>query len=133
MARTLEFLVHHGYLVLFAFSLAEQLGLPLPAIPVLLAAGALAAHGHLSLALFLAVGICAALAGDLVWYALGRVKGGRVLNFLCRLSLEPDSCVRRTHDVFVRHRARSLLVAKFVPGLSTVAPPLAGIFGMSPP
>jgi membrane protein DedA with SNARE-associated domain len=132
MARTLEFLVAHGYLLLFAFALAEQLGLPLPAIPVLLAAGALAAHGRMSLALVLAVAVLAALIGDLVWYALGRVKGGKVLSFLCRISLEPDSCVRRTEDVFARHGARSLLVAKFVPGLSTVAPPLAGIFGMPP-
>jgi membrane protein DedA with SNARE-associated domain len=112
--------------------LAEQVGLPLPAVPILLAAGGLAGTGRLSLAPILALAVAACLAGDGVWYWLGRRRGGRVLGFLCRISLEPDSCVRRTSELFARHGARSLLVAKFVPGFSTAAPPLAGIIGMRP-
>lgn len=130
MPGPLEFLLHHGALVLFAWVFAEQLGLPLPAIPLLLAAGALAGAGRLSLVVSLCTVVSAALLADGLWYELGRRRGNRVLHWLCRISLEPDSCVRRTEGVFARHGARSLLVAKFLPGLSTVAPPLAGVFGM---
>ncbi len=130
MGETLEFLVGHGYLVLFGWVFAEQVGLPLPAIPLLFAAGALAGAGKLNLLVAMALAICASLIGDLIWYEIGRRKGGSVLNFLCRISLEPDSCVRNTEQVFARHGARSLVVAKFVPGLGTAAPPLAGIFQM---
>jgi len=77
--------------------------------------------------------VLAAMAGDQVWFELGRLRGRQVLNWLCRISLEPTSCVRRTEDFFARHGVRSLVVAKFVPGLSTVAPPLAGIVGLSVP
>lgn len=132
MHGPLEFLLKHGSLVLFVWVFAEQLGLPLPAIPLLLAAGALAGAGRLSLAVSLITAVCGALLADVLWYELGRRRGNRVLQWLCRISLEPDSCVRRTEGVFARHGARSLLVAKFLPGLSTVAPPLAGIFGMQP-
>jgi membrane protein DedA with SNARE-associated domain len=130
MSESLEFLVRHGYAVVFGFVLAEQIGLPIPAIPVLLAAGALAGAGKLNLVVALVVATLASLLADIVWYLIGRLRGARVLNLLCRISLEPDSCVRRTENIFVRHGARSLLVAKFVPGFSTVAPPLAGIIGM---
>jgi membrane protein DedA with SNARE-associated domain len=133
MGETLQFLIGYGYLVIFGWVFLEQVGLPLPAIPVLFAAGALAGAGRLSLPLALALAVVAALAGDLIWYEIGRRKGGRVLNFLCRISLEPDSCVRNTEAVFARHGARSLLVAKFLPGLGTAAPPLAGIFRMRLP
>jgi membrane protein DedA with SNARE-associated domain len=133
MSETLEFVVRHGYLVLFVWMVADQLGLPIPAIPILLAAGAVAGSGRLSLSLILLVSIVASLLADTLWYELGRRKGVRVLNFLCRVSLEPDSCVRRTEQVFGRYGARSLLVSKFVPGLTTAAPPLAGIFGMRLP
>jgi membrane protein DedA with SNARE-associated domain len=133
MSETLEFVVRHGYLVLFVWMVADQLGLPIPAIPILLAAGAVAGSGRLSLPLILLVAIVASLLADTLWYELGRRKGVRVLNFLCRVSLEPDSCVRRTEQVFGRYGARSLLVSKFVPGLTTAAPPLAGIFGMRLP
>lgn len=130
MNETVEFLIRHGYTVVFAWVFAEQLGLPLPAIPVLLAAGALAGTGKLSLALILGAGVIAALAGDLIWYEIGRRRGAKVLNLLCRISLEPDSCVRRTETSFSKHGAKLLLVAKFIPGLNTIAPPLAGIFQM---
>ncbi len=130
MNETLQFLVKHGYSVTFVWVLAEQLGLPIPAIPVLLAAGALAGQGQLSLSLVLLSAGVAALLSDTAWYELGRRRGSKVLNFLCRISLEPDSCVRNTERIFEKHGARSLVLAKFIPGFSTVAPPLAGIFHM---
>lgn len=130
MNESIQFLLRHGYSVLFAWVLAEQLGVPLPAIPILLAAGALAGAGQLNLGLAIALAVAASLLSDLFWYELGRRRGIRVLELLCRISLEPDSCVRRTENVFARHGARSLLVAKFIPGLSTAAPPLAGVFRM---
>ena len=126
-----QFLIRHGGLVLFAVVLAEQVGLPIPAVPVLLAAGALAGAGKMNLALAGLLGVTACLLGDLLWYYLGRRRGAQVLTVLCRISLEPDSCVRRTEDFFVRHGTRSLIWAKFIPGLSTVTPALAGIFGVS--
>ena len=127
---SLEFLLQHGYVVLPALVFAEQVGLPFPATPFLLAAGALAGRGHLSFWLCLVLSTVAAVLADGLWYQLGRKKGIRVLQFLCRISLEPDSCVRRTEGVFAKQGARSLLVAKFVPGLRTAAPPMAGIFHM---
>ena len=130
MNEAVQFLAQLGYAVLFAWVLVEQLGLPIPSVPLLVAAGAQAGLGMMNLPLVLALVTLAALAADLVWYWLGRYRGGRVLKLLCRISLEPESCVRRTEDLFARHGSRSLLVAKFVPGLRTVAPPLAGIFRM---
>lgn len=130
MDETIQFLIRHGYALLFAWVLLEQIGLPVPAIPLLLAAGVLAGSGRMDLALAVGLAVIAALVADLFWYYLGRYRGSRVLRLLCRISLEPDSCVRRTEDVFARHGAQSLLVAKFVPGLNTAAPPLAGIFRM---
>ena len=130
MHRTLEFLLHHGYALLLGWVFAEQIGLPLPSMPLLLAAGALAGTGRLSFFASLLYAVLAAVAADSIWYQLGRRKGIRVLQLLCKISLEPDSCVRRTEGLFSKQGARSLLLAKFIPGLSTVAPPLAGIFHM---
>lgn len=130
MDDVFRFLVRHGYAMLFAWVAAEQIGFPVPAIPLLLAAGALAGAGKLNLGLVIGTAVLASILSDIAWYEVGRRKGMKVLNLLCRMSLEPDSCVRRTEDVFTRHGARSLLVAKFVPGLTTAAPPLAGIFRM---
>src|SRR6266849_3582252 len=132
MHRTLEFLLHHGYVLLLGWVFAEQVGLPLPAMPLLLAAGALAGTGRLSFFASLFFAVLAALVADSIWYQLGRRKGIRILQLLCRISLEPDSCVRRTEGIFSKQGARSLLLAKFIPGLGTVAPPLAGIFHMRP-
>jgi membrane protein DedA with SNARE-associated domain len=129
----MSFLMRHGYAVLFGIVLLEQAGLPIPAIPVLLAMGALAAAGHFNLAAALLVVVAACLVADLVWFELGRRHGARVLGLLCRISLEPDSCVRRTENVLAAGGARMLLVAKFLPGLSTVAPPVAGMMGMGVP
>src|SRR5258705_6805586 len=131
MDSALDTLVRYGYLVVFGSVLAEQIGIPIPAIPFLLAAGGLAGSGRLSLALLLALSGVASLMADLTWYWIGRLGGARVLGWLCRISLEPDSCVRRTQTSFSKHGARTLLFAKFVPGLSTIAPPLAGILPMA--
>jgi membrane protein DedA with SNARE-associated domain len=130
MHRTLEFLLHHGYVVLLGWVFAEQIGLPLPSMPLLLAAGALAGTGQLSFFASLFYVVLASVAADFIWFQLGRRKGIRVLQLLCKISLEPDSCVRRTQGIFSKQGARSLLLSKFIPGLGTVAPPLAGIFHM---
>ncbi len=130
MDSTLDVLVRYGHLVVFGTVLGEQIGLPIPAIPFLLAAGGLAGGGKLSLALLLLLSGVASLIADTAWYVVGRLGGARVLGWLCRVSLEPDSCVRRTQTIFSAHGARSLVVAKFIPGFSTIAPPLAGTVRM---
>src|SRR5712692_7776679 len=94
MHRTLEFLLHHGYILLLGWVFAEQLGLPLPSMPLLLAAGALAGTGHLSFFASLFYVMLATVVADSIWYQLGRRKGIKVLQLLCKISLEPDSCVR---------------------------------------
>jgi membrane protein DedA with SNARE-associated domain len=130
MHSTLEFVLRHGYALVFLFVFMEQAGLPIPSLPVLLAVGALAGAGKLSLALALGLAVVASVIADSIWYQLGRLRGHSILSLLCRISLEPDSCVRRTENAFAQRGARSLLVAKFIPGLSTAAPPLAGMLRM---
>jgi membrane protein DedA with SNARE-associated domain/rhodanese-related sulfurtransferase len=127
----LHVLEHYGVVILPALAVAEQIGVPLPAVPALLAVGALAAHGRISIPLVLGAISVAALATDFAWYELGRRRGARVLVRLCQLSLEPDSCLRRAESTFVRYGARSMLAAKFIPGLTTVMPPLAGVFAIT--
>ena len=126
----MDILVKYGYWVVFGSVFAEQVGLPVPAIPVLLAAGALVGGGHLSLAVLLALAGVGSLIADMIWYGIGRAGGARVLGFLCRISLERDTCVRKTEGIFARHGARSLMIAKFIPGFSTIAPPMAGVVRM---
>jgi membrane protein DedA with SNARE-associated domain len=123
-------LLTYGYLLLFLWVLVEQMGIPLPATPVLLAAGALSAEHEISFPLALAVGIVACVSADIAWYLIGRRFGHHVLRILCKLSLEPTVCVRRTQDSFGRRREVTLMIAKFVPGLATLAPPVAGENGM---
>jgi membrane protein DedA with SNARE-associated domain len=130
MDETLRFILHHGYLVLAAWVFVEQIGLPLPALLGLLAGGALAGTGHLNLALAILFPATGAVLADVIWYHLGKYRGAKVLNVLCRISMEPDSCIRNTENRFARSGPNALVVAKFVPGLSTAAPPLAGMFGM---
>lgn len=130
MRPVLAALLAHGYALIFGAVLLEQLGVPIPSVPVLLAAGALSKTGHISLILAILLGILACILADLPWYWLGRIRGASVLKMLCRISLEPDSCVRDTQEVFVRRGSSTLIYAKFVPGLGTVAPPLAGIIRM---
>jgi membrane protein DedA with SNARE-associated domain len=130
MAQTLAFLVRHGYVVVLGWVFVEQLGLPVPSVPLLLAAGALAGTHRMNFFAALAAAMFAAVCADFLWYQLGRVKGISILHLLCKISLEPDSCVRRTEGIFSRQGSRSLIFAKFLPGLGTVAPPLAGVFHM---
>jgi membrane protein DedA with SNARE-associated domain len=121
-----DLLTRHGLSIVFAAVWLRQSGLPLPASPILVIAGALVADGTISvLALALAV-VAASLLGDTPWYLAGRRYGYRVLRTLCRMALEPDSCVKQTESIFSRWGAASLMVAKYIPGFSTVAPPLAG-------
>jgi membrane protein DedA with SNARE-associated domain len=133
MAGAVDFVVRHGEALIFLYVFADQIGIPVPAVPGLLAVGALAAVGKVNAPLALVSIVGASLLADLIWYGLGRRRGSQVLRLLCRISLEPDSCVRRTEDVFLRYGVASLIFAKFVPGLSTVAPPLAGMIGVGLP
>jgi membrane protein DedA with SNARE-associated domain/rhodanese-related sulfurtransferase len=119
-------LVDHGYVVLFAYVLVSQLGVPLPSGPLIIAAGALAATGRMQVGAAVALVALASLCADSVWYQLGRLRGARVVRTLCRVSLEPEACVRRTHGAFRRYGEPFLLVAKFVPGLGLMAAPVAG-------
>jgi membrane protein DedA with SNARE-associated domain len=132
MNHATNLLIQYGYAVVFGVVLAEQIGLPIPSPLLLIGAGGLAGTGRMHPVIVLVAAAIASLIGDTVWYWIGRVGGPRVMGWVCRISLEPDSCVRRTHGMFGRWGAWSLVFAKFVPGLSTVAPPLAGISGMSP-
>jgi membrane protein DedA with SNARE-associated domain len=124
------FMSQYGGIVLFAIVLGEQIGLPIPAIPVMLAAGALAGTGRMDLGLAMLLPMAACLIGDVVWYELGRRRGRQALSLLCRISLEPDFCVRRTEKFFTHHGIRALILAKFISGLSTLAPAMAGLFGI---
>lgn len=96
MQALFDFLQRYGYWILFANVLVEQIGLPIPALPLLLAMGALSGMGDFSLALSVLLAVLAALTSDLIWYRLGLRRGGRILGVVCRLSLEPDSCVSNT-------------------------------------
>ncbi len=125
-------LSRYGVSLVFANVLVTQLGVPLPAIPTMMLAGGLAASGHLSVLQAFSAALIATLIADLVWYAAGRRYGHRVLALLCRMSLSPQSCVRQTERVFLRWGVGSLVIAKFVPGLATVAPPLAGAIRLKP-
>lgn len=133
MALPTQTLMMYGYLLLFLWVLVEQMGIPLPATPILLAAGALSAEHKISFPLALASALAATIVADSTWFNIGRRYGHVVLRILCRLSLEPTLCVRKTQDSFGRRREVTLLIAKFVPGLATLAPPVAGESKMSFP
>jgi membrane protein DedA with SNARE-associated domain/rhodanese-related sulfurtransferase len=126
-------IAHYGVLLVFINVLVEQAGVPVPAVPTLVVAGALAANGELSVVAVLTVTLAACLLSDLMWYWAGRHFGAGVMRTLCRISLSPDSCVRQSELRFDRWRGQILLIAKFVPGLSTVAPPLVGAMGLRLP
>ncbi|MGZ3183903.1 MAG: DedA family protein/thiosulfate sulfurtransferase GlpE [Telluria sp.] len=133
MSNLNDLLRQYGLVIVFFTVLVEQLGLPIPAYPVLIAAGALAAGAPVNLVLALLASVVACLVSDYFWFRAGRRYGKRILRVLCRISLNPDYCVSQTEDNFARHGAKSLLVAKFIPGFNTVAPPLAGAMGTSTP
>jgi membrane protein DedA with SNARE-associated domain len=131
LAHLMRWLETYSVILLPVLVIAEQIGIPLPAVPALLAVGSLGAQGRVSIPLVIGAIVVVALPVDLIWHELGRRRGARVLSGLCRLSLEPDACVRRTQGLFQRYGVRAVLVSKFLPGLTTVMPPLAGIFGVS--
>jgi membrane protein DedA with SNARE-associated domain/rhodanese-related sulfurtransferase len=131
MPIAIVFFVHYAYLILFLWVLVEQIGIPIPSVPVLLTAGTLSATHRVSFIGITASMLAACLIADTVWYSLGRRYGNSVLKLLCRLSFEASTCVSKTEGYVTRRGAVTLLFAKFVPGLSTVAAPIAGQTGMS--
>jgi membrane protein DedA with SNARE-associated domain/rhodanese-related sulfurtransferase len=116
----------YGLVIVFINVLVDQIGLPVPAVPTLVVAGAIAANGHLPPVPIFILSVLACLFADCSWYFIGQTYGIRVLTLLCRISLEPDSCVSQTQTRFERWGINSLVVAKFIPGLAIIAPPLAG-------
>ena len=129
-----DLLAQHGLLLVFANVLLTQSGVPVPSVPLLVIAGAFVGPGKIALAPLMLATVAASLIGDTLWYFAGRRYGYRVLRTLCRITIEPDSCVKQTENIFERWGAPSLMVAKYVPGFSTVAPPLAGTMqlGLAP-
>ena len=126
MKELIHLVITYGVPLVFANVFLEQIGVPVPAVPTLIVAGTLSRNNQISSTHVLVAAIAASLIADFVWYALGRQFGYRILRMICRISLSPDSCVRDTETRFERWGLQSLLIAKFIPGFSTVAPPLAG-------
>jgi membrane protein DedA with SNARE-associated domain/rhodanese-related sulfurtransferase len=131
MRELIALLVDHGVLVVFIATLAARVGMPVPASPLLVVAGGLAVAGEFSWLATLGSSIVANVAGDGIWFVAGRRHGHRVMKLLCRISLSPDSCVRQSESLIVRWGGNSLIAAKFLPGVSVVAAPMAGALGMS--
>ena len=132
MDHLITLIEHYGLALVFVNVLLLQAGLPVPAYPTLIVTGALAARSPYTLPGLVATAVAASVIADLGWYFVGRRLGGRVLKTLCRISLSPDSCVRQTESIFTRWGARSLTVAKFIPGFASVATAMAGIVRLSP-
>ena len=132
MEHLVEFIQHYGLAFVFVNVLMLQAGLPVPAYPTLIITGALASRGGASLPALVATAIVAALIADIAWYLAGRKYGSSVLQTICRVSLSPDSCVRQTESIFARWGARSLAVAKFIPGFASVATSMAGVVRVPP-
>ena len=131
MSYLYHLIEQYGLIIVFVNVLTEQLGAPIPAYPTLVITGALAYRGQYPVALLLLVAVFAALIADYVWYLAGKRYGRRIMSTLCRISLSPDSCVRQTESIYSRWGARSLLVAKFIPGFASIASALAGTVGTS--
>jgi membrane protein DedA with SNARE-associated domain len=123
---------HHGYLFLAVVCFAEAIGLPLPAALALLTAGAVAAYGGLHFYLVFGIALLAMITGDVILYFMGRVSGWALLGLLCRLSANPETCILRSAEYFYRRGKQTLLFAKFIPGINTMSPPLAGSMKMRP-
>jgi membrane protein DedA with SNARE-associated domain/rhodanese-related sulfurtransferase len=125
-----DLLAHYGTAVVFAWAFAVQAGVPAPAVPMLVGAGALSGSGHMDLALSILAAVTATVGADVLWYSLGRSHGVRVFETLCRFSLDPDSLIRHAKEQFTAHRARYLIVAKFLPGVNPLAAGLAGVVAL---
>jgi membrane protein DedA with SNARE-associated domain/rhodanese-related sulfurtransferase len=133
MPSLVELLDVYGVLIVFAIVLVEQGGMPIPAFPVLIVAGAVAAGGAISWPVCLAVAVFACLIADFFWFKAGRFYGTRILRLLCKISLSPDSCVSQTEDKFARYGPKSLIVSKFIPGFNIIASPMSGALGVTAP
>jgi membrane protein DedA with SNARE-associated domain len=130
MNDLLSLISRHGYLILAVVCLAEAVGLPLPAAIAILTAGAVTAYGDLHLHFVIGIGVLAMIVGDVILYFMGRVSGWALLGFLCRLSANPETCILRSAEYFYRRGKQTLLFAKFIPGINTMSPPLAGSMKM---
>src|SRR5262252_4641888 len=126
MSPAPDLLTQYGLAVVFVWAFAVQAGVPAPAIPMLLGAGALSGAGRMDLALAVAAAVVATIGADVLWYSLGRSHGTRILGILVRFSLDPDSLVRHAKERFAAHRLRYLVLAKFLPGVNPLADGLAG-------
>jgi membrane protein DedA with SNARE-associated domain/rhodanese-related sulfurtransferase len=126
MPVALSFFMKYGYFILFFWVMTEQFGVPIPSAPLLITAGTLTATHKLGLPFVLLAIVLGCLVSDTVWYFMGKRYGGVVVRLLCRLSMESNTCVKKTEGYFTRNGERSLLLAKFIPGLGTVAAPIAG-------
>jgi len=131
VSRLVQLVLRYGVPLVALNVFLEQIGAPVPAVPTMIVAGALTREGRMSSTHLILAAMAASLVADYIWFLLGRRFGYRILRTLCRISLSPDSCVRETEANFERWGMKSLLVAKFIPGFSTVAPPLAGATGAS--
>src|SRR6202795_440401 len=130
MQPLLSLIGHHGYLLVFFTVLAEALGMPVPAAVALVAGGAAAASGALSVTRLLLLALLAMMLGDTLLFVAGRYTGWGLLGFLCKLSVNPETCILRSAESFYKRGKATLLFAKFVPGINTMAPPLAGSMRM---
>jgi membrane protein DedA with SNARE-associated domain len=130
MTDMLAVISRHGYVFLAVVCFAEAVGLPLPAALAILTAGAVAAYGQLHFYLVFGIALLTMLAGDVILYFMGRVSGWALLGFLCRLSANPETCILRSAEYFYRRGKQTLLFAKFIPGINTMSPPLAGSMKM---
>ena len=130
MHEILQNLIHHGYALLFLWLFLERLGIPIPATIPLVSAGLLAEMEYMRFAYAMGLAFAAVMLGDIAWFFISRIRGIRVLSLLCRITLEPDACVRKTQNLFTKHGPASLLFAKFIPGLGNLTVPLVGIVGL---
>jgi membrane protein DedA with SNARE-associated domain/rhodanese-related sulfurtransferase len=131
MQLLVELVQHYGLSLVFAAVLIEQLGLPIPAYPIIVVTAALSSPTTYRVPHVVAFGMFACLLADFVWYRIGARYGGRVLKVMCRISLSPDSCVRQTESIYEQWGPPALMVAKFIPGFGTVATAMAGVMGVS--
>ncbi len=129
LAAAMQTLAEHGYLVVFLWMFADQVALPIPALPLLIAAGAVAGTGALDPVLVISVAVAGCLLADSIWFYIGRRGGAHAIRLICKLSLEPDSCVTATRHAFGRYGPSTLVFAKYLPGVQTLAPASAGLAG----
>lgn len=131
MNHVSEQLAIYGPWIVMGWVFLEQIGLPIPAAPVLFLAGTLVSGGKLNPVLLLIASLSACVAADWIWYEIGRLRGAPILNVFCRISWEPDSCIQKTKGVFSRYGEKAIVFSKFIPGLATITPPLAGVIIMN--